>query len=256
MRRVLGLSLLVALALLQPALTAQQDGGVTEVLQSIHIPPLLNAPFSATVHTEWTRPLPGGGSYTLVNHRQVARDSQGRIYEERWFLVPKDGKQETQMYLIQIADPHAHTLYNCFLLREPHRCILERFSEMAMSDFKPNVRPSGPLGGDAGYTTHEDLGIRTIQGIDTTGARDSITYNTGAIGNDRPFVVMREYWTAPQLGVNLLSELNDPKLGHQTFTLTDVTQSEPDPQLFELPAGFEVVDHREPPAPPHEVPPS
>jgi hypothetical protein len=66
------------------------DGGVTETLQSIYIPPLVGAPFSAIVHTEWARPIPSGGSYTAVNQHRVARDGRGRIYEERWLLVPKD----------------------------------------------------------------------------------------------------------------------------------------------------------------------
>src|ERR1019366_10617394 len=60
------------------------DGGVPEELDSIYIPPLQNAPFSAIVHTEWIKPLASGGTYTTVNQRQIARDSLGRIYEERW----------------------------------------------------------------------------------------------------------------------------------------------------------------------------
>jgi hypothetical protein len=65
------------------ATTYTRDGGVSEVLQSIYIPPLLNAPFSAIVHTEWMRPMTGGGNFTFVNQRRVARDSRGRIHEER-----------------------------------------------------------------------------------------------------------------------------------------------------------------------------
>jgi hypothetical protein len=37
----------------------QLDGGVSQVLQSIYIPPIHDAPFTATVHTEWARPLAG-----------------------------------------------------------------------------------------------------------------------------------------------------------------------------------------------------
>jgi hypothetical protein len=36
-------------------------------------------------------------------------------------------------------------------------------------------------------------------------------------------------------------------VGKQVFTLSDVLLSEPDPSLFDLPDGFEVVDHRKPP---------
>jgi hypothetical protein len=60
-----------------------QDGGTREVLESIAIPPLANAPFTGTLVTEWTRPMADSGNYTLTNRRRIARDSAGRIYEER-----------------------------------------------------------------------------------------------------------------------------------------------------------------------------
>lgn len=220
------------------------DGGVSETLQSIYIPPLVNAPFSAVVHTEWAKPLPGAGSYTLVNQRQVARDSQGRIYEERWLLVPKGGRFESVMNIIQIADPNARTLYNCFLLQRPHRCTLQRYAEKALTSYQPPVLQTGHLAGDTGFTLHENLGVRSIQGVDTVGTRDTTTFNPGVFGNDRAFDVTREFWTAGELGVNLISELNDPRIGRQTFTLTDLSFAEPSPELFELPAGYQVVDVR------------
>ena len=37
------------------------DGGTRETLESIFIPPKLNAPFSLTLETEWIHPLPHGG---------------------------------------------------------------------------------------------------------------------------------------------------------------------------------------------------
>jgi hypothetical protein len=56
--------------------------------------------------------------------------------------------------------------------------------------------------------------------------------------------VDREYWFSPQLGINLLSRLTDPRFGTQTFMVTEISPSEPDPQLFQLPAGYKVVDMR------------
>ena len=123
------LAILVVFAIAANAQTAQaphvqdgggttytRDGGVSEVLQSIYIPPLLSAPFSAIVHTEWTRPMSGGGNFTFVNQRQVARDSRGRIYEERWVLAPKGSEDQSRMNVIQIADPtrvHSITALLC-----------------------------------------------------------------------------------------------------------------------------------------------
>jgi hypothetical protein len=235
----------------QPTQTAaaNSDGGVDRVLQSIYIPPLTNAPFTALVHTQWIRPLPDGGTYTLVNQRQVARDTAGRIYEERWLLVPKDGMMQSQMNVIQIADPASHTLYNCFTLNMPHRCSLVDYSETATSAYIPLTMVSGQLPNGNGFSVHENLGGQSFEGIDTRGTRDTVTYNEGVIGNDRPFSRVREFWFAPSLGINLKSEVSDPGFGKQIFTVTDIRTTEPDPKLFELPDGFVVVDHKKPAAP-------
>jgi hypothetical protein len=48
-----------------------------------------------------------------VNERHIGRDGQGRIYEERWVLVPKGSGIKSYMNWIQIADAEQHTLYNC-----------------------------------------------------------------------------------------------------------------------------------------------
>ena len=55
------------------------DGGTIERVQSVEIPPMSNAPFSAVVVTEWTRIMPDGSSALMKNHRTVARDSVGRV---------------------------------------------------------------------------------------------------------------------------------------------------------------------------------
>jgi len=224
-----------------------RDGGVNEVLQSIYIPPLLNAPFTATVHTEWTRPMMGGGTYTFVNKRQVARDSHGRIYEQRVMLAPRGSESDSNLYLIQIADPNAHTLYNCYLKQTPHRCYLQNYSETPEMVYKPAIGTTGPLPDNAGFRTHEDLGIRTIEGIDTRGTRDTSNLNAGVMGSDQPFTSHREFWYATTLGINLYSELVNPNVGKQAFTLSDIGLAEADPKLFELPDGFAVVDERKPP---------
>lgn len=218
------------------------DGGVTETLQSIYIPPLVGAPFTAIVHTEWIRPIPGGGTYTSVNQRRVARDSRGRIYEERWILVPKDSDIKSRMNVVQIADPNQHTLYNCWT--RVRRCQLLKFAEPAMTSYQPPVMQTGPVGDNKGFSTHLDLGQRTIAGLDTNGTRDTFTLLPGTFGNDRPLVTTREFWNAPQIGVNLLSIIDGPRVGRQVFTLSDVSLNEPDPQLFELPKGFAVTDSR------------
>jgi hypothetical protein len=227
-----------------------QDGGTRQVLESIVVPPKPNSPFVTTLHTEWVRGSSDNGTITFVNNRRIARDSSGRIYQERWFLVPKNGSVDSQMNAIQISDPSEHTLYTCLLLVSPKVCTLTTYSPTTSTVYSVVGPPVGPLPNNAGYVTREDLGHQTLLGVDTVGSREIVTYNPGVIGNDRKINLTREYWYAEQLGIDLLSKRSDPSFGDQIFTVTEINLSEPDVHLFDLPQGFKVVDHRQsdPPA--------
>lgn len=220
-----------------------QDGGVREVLESIVIPPITNAPFTASLITEWVRYTPGGASITFINKRQVARDAQGRLYEERWALVPKDSDVKSRIQWIQIADPRLGTLYNCNMIS--HVCDWLRYnaaSDLAAATAQPPL--TGPLPNGKGFAQAENLGTRQIAGMETTGTRVTTTLNPGTMGNDQPVVTTRETWRSDQLAVNLLSIRTDPLFGTQTFTVSELDPAPPDPQLFEPPAGFSVRDQR------------
>ena len=233
-----------------------QDGGVTETLESIVIPPKAGAPFTLTLQTEWVKTLYDGGTITSANQRRIARDSSGRIYQERWFLVPKNGKVESEMTTIQIADPNTHTLYNCFMLQQPKQCVLSNYAPSTSAVYREASPPPGDLKDGMGTALHEDLGKQFIEGLETTGTRDSIIYNPGVFGNDRKVSVEHEFWYSAQLGINLLSIRSDPRFGKQTFRATNVILSEPDPKLFELPEGFQVQDRRSSPSTPPSSAPS
>lgn len=224
-----------------------QDGGVSEVLQSIEVPPKAGAPFMLTLETEWIKTLPDGGTVTFINKRHIARDSSGRIYQERWALVPKnDPRVKSMMTLIQIKDPDAGTAYDCFLVATKSKtCELLVYTGSTAKVYKPASPPSGELSGNRGTVVHQNLGMQILAGVSTEGTRDVTTYNPGVFGNDRKVVVEREFWYSPELGLSLYSVRNDPRIGKQIFTVTSVTQGEPDKSLFELPAGFGVVDQRQ-----------
>ncbi len=222
-----------------------EDGGAYGgVLESIVIPPKRNAPFTLSLQTEWVRGLPDGGTITTANQRRIARDTEGRIYQERWILVPKNGKAESQMTTIQISDSNNHTLYNCFMLDPKKQCVLTTFTPSPNAIFKFQGPATGPLPNGMGEAIHEDLGIQLVAGVETTGTRYTVTYNPGLFGNDRKMTIEREFWYSPKLGFNLLSKRSDPRIGTQTFTATNLILSEPDPKLFDLPEGFNVVDRR------------
>ena len=167
------------------------DGGTRETLESIFVPPMANAPFTLTLETEWSRPMNGGGSYTLANRRHIARDSAGRIYEERWMLVPKGGKFQSTMNYIQIGDPEKHIYFNCRV--ENKECTRLPYSGSTAIDYKPFIGTSGPLSDGTGTRKHEDLGTATSAGVPTIGYRDTTTINPGVYGNDQPMTTIREF---------------------------------------------------------------
>src|SRR6202047_174267 len=155
-----------------------EDGGTREVLESIVIPPKANAPFSLLLQTEWVKTLPDGGTITSEN-------------QERWYLVPKNGKLKSQMTTIQISDPNAHTLYNCFMLDGMNQCVLSGYSPSTSAVYNFQGPPTGKLPGDAGSVIHEDLGKQLLAGVETTGTRTSVIYNPDVFGNDRKVTIER-----------------------------------------------------------------
>jgi hypothetical protein len=222
----------------QPA----RDGGVREVLESIVIPPIPNAPFRATLATEAVKYSFDGATLTFVNQRHIARDGQGRIYEERWLLVPKNSHLKSYMNWIQIADPKQRTLYNC----SPQKKICDLVvydPAQDLSAAQPHTGSPHLVQTEKGSQSWEDLGARNILGVDTVGFRETTITNAGVLGNDQPLISMSEYWHSDRLGINLLSIRSSPFFGRQTFTITELTAGEPDEQLFELP-DYPIHDQR------------
>lgn len=211
------------------------DGGAVQRIISIFIPSLPNAPFTATVSTEWTRQLADGTTITWKNHRTLARDSAGRIFQERRTFVPAGKQGEPQLMQIEISDPGAHQLYVC--RPGPKVCDLRPFTA---PDF------ASPLQAAAGKQSNanvnfESLGTQSIEGFQVTGERETTIIESNTMGNDRPLAAKREFWYSPLLGVNLLSKREDPRFGTENFEVTHVSIGEPDAKLFELPAGFKVI---------------
>jgi len=211
------------------------DGGSREVLVSILIPSLPNAPFSAVVNTESIRQLANGTSITLKNHRAIARDRAGRIFQERRLLVPEDGKHESALTQIEISDPVAHELFICVPKEEV--CQVEDFDAPA---FQPPKTAASAREG----TNVRDLGKQSVGGVETIGTRETVVIEAGKIGNDSPIEVQREYWYSPQLGVNLISRLQDPRVGIQNFEVSDIALSEPDAKLFKASSKMKLIDLR------------
>ena len=165
------------------------------------------------------------------------------MYQERWFLLPNNGKYSPRMSHIQIADPQQHTYYNCLVAQKT--CTLTVYPRSSETSYSPDISPSGPLPNGSGFHSHGDLGTSIKAGVDTHGYREVTTVNSGVAGNDKPMVTTREFWYSPQLGFDLVSMVEIPRSGKQSFTVKELSLSEPDLHYFEVPDGYKVVDERD-----------
>ncbi|HEY6332476.1 MAG TPA: hypothetical protein VI756_24340, partial [Blastocatellia bacterium] len=94
-------SLIILAALSISSAVAQEvqhapDGRTYTRINSISIPSVKGAPFTAIVSTEWTRHLEDGSAITVKNHRTVARDSTGRVFQERRAFSANGDQEATQ----------------------------------------------------------------------------------------------------------------------------------------------------------------
>jgi hypothetical protein len=99
---------------------------------------------------------------------------------------------------------------------------------------------------------HESLGQQTMEGVAADGTRETTTIDTGAIGNDRPIQIVSERWYSQELKTEIMTRHSDPRMGEQIMRLTNIRRGEPDPSLFQVPAGYQLAEPRKlMPFPPH-----
>jgi hypothetical protein len=104
------------------------------------------------------------------------------------------------------------------------------------------VRQTGAGKANAGKTeTADGLGPQMVNGVSARGERTTQTIPAGEIGNNREIKIVTERWISEDLQMLIKSSNLDPRFGDTTYELTGTTQREPDPALFQVPAGYTEV---------------
>ena len=104
----------------------------------------------------------------------------------------------------------------------------------------PRVARAGKVATD--NMQHEELGVQSFNGVLATGTRNTLTIPEGQIGNDRDIHVVNERWYSDDLQMLVKTVNSDPRFGENTYELTNVSRSEPDPALFQIPPDYTVVE--------------
>ena len=256
----------------------QRSSGVVTAgaVASISASPVVGAPYSGTITNEMVQTLSDGTHITQTTTGTVARDSQGRTRQDAPLPMIGNLSAANAPHLVFILDPVAQVSYTLNLTdKTAQKMPAPPFSapNAAMANEKlflqmgPQVSVTGggpmPLApmpqmpvmplqkmdisrNDAANTTTEDLGSQTMEGALVNGTRTTRTIPTGQIGNDAPIKIVTEVWTSPDLKTVVYSKRGDPRMGEQTFQLTNIVRAEPDPSLFFVPAGFTITDGPQP----------
>ncbi len=106
----------------------------------------------------------------------------------------------------------------------------------------PRVRADNPT---QPQHTMEKLESKNIEGVIAEGTRNTTTWPVGSQGNDRPIVQTNETWRSAELKETVLSRNVDPRSGESVTKLINISRAEPDPALFQPPAGYTIVDEKD-----------
>lgn len=228
---------------------SRQDSGNRPVTAQVgNSAQTARVPYMAEFKTTQTSTLPNGSTVTHETTEVVAIDARGRRMTATT-RVPSQGVQ-TPETRFTIIDPMAHTK---IIWTSPGREVsvaaipVPAASECAWMTFSNStveLDRHGRIIPPITKTTTEDLGTETIHGVEAQGKRTTTTTRR-ANKKIQPQVSIFETWTATDPGLRslLVRQVNDnPQSGKMTKELVKFRQSEPDPSIFRLPPGYEIVN--------------
>jgi hypothetical protein len=232
-RKTLSFAALLAVSLL--ALPAQQPSqgippqGQAAAVNGITVPDIPGAPFSATVVIEFQSYWPDGSTLIRRTINLIARDSDGRTHNETRRLMPEYFHGSPRLLSVRLFDPltRIRTLYDPAL----HIARQQFVPKQTKTDSFPNP-----------FVHIEDLGTTTLNGLQAKGTRHTHTIAASASGTGSPVEIEDEDWYSEDLHVSLLVRQSDPRTGVQTIGVSSLKREEPPASMFQVPAGYQILD--------------
>ncbi len=203
-------------------------------VDGVFVTPIPNAAFSATVDIVSRQKLEDGTTTTRTTSAHIARDSSGRIYNERRALVTTGFEGEPPLLSAHIYDPS--TRLSVFLEPYTHlanEIVLKRPPADSVARQAANADPA---------LKEEELGTQMLGPLTIHGVRKSRTVPAQESGTGAQVTVTDEYWFSPELSMYMVIKHNDPRTGEQIVGISGVERTEPPASTFAVPAGYKVVD--------------
>lgn len=224
--------------------------------------PVKGAPYSAEAVTENIQTLADGNRIVQKSTSMLYRDSLGRERREQTLsAIGPFTSQGDPLQIITISDPVAGVNYSLNSndhvaiklpamppLATPEAGVTQKFEVMAGTPATASLSVGASvMTYRAGKSTAtapktEQLGWKLIEGVQAEGTRNTITVPAGEIGNDRPIEIVDEEWRSQDLQLIVLSKHTDPRMGENTYSLKNISRTEPSPTLFQVPQGYTIQD--------------
>src|SRR5580704_17874230 len=174
--------------------------GVQSHVDGAFVTPVPNVPLTAVVELTSTQALGDGTTVSKKTFNDIARDSQGRIYNERRAMVPETSNATPGILSMHIFDPT--TKLNTFMDPETHLARQSVFERPAPAvGLVPVSRPGFQV---------QDLGTESMENVVVHGTKTSRTISGNATGTGKPMTVTDETWYSEELHLNMLVKHNDP----------------------------------------------
>ncbi|MGB8771216.1 MAG: hypothetical protein WCC92_16470 [Candidatus Korobacteraceae bacterium] len=209
-------------------------------------------PMSGEIIVTRDQALADGNSIHTENQTMIYRDSEGRVRREIGFELVTPSTGAAKRTMIVITDPVSGNRYmlnpeNKTARQMPLRHGPGPGDGIAIQE-KVGTGPNTAqtigkvwIGSSAANLKTEQLGTKTINGLQAVGTRMTRTIPAGQIGNLNPIEVVTESWYSSDLQLPVLMTHADPMMGTMTTKMINVTRGEPDASLFQVPSDYKLT---------------
>jgi hypothetical protein len=225
-------------------------GAITVARFGLIGPTVKGAPYAADGVTESSQTL---GDGTHINRREtytIYRDGEGRVRRESGDQVWISDPVAKVSYFLDTKQQTARKLGLSHTVSTPPGAPAMKLTlgpqETGSVFFGSLGSPvaDGIMVKDSEPAKPEALGKQEMEGVEVDGTRTTTAIPQGQIGNDRPLQMVHERWESAELHVTILTKHTDPIMGDHTERLTNVRRGEPDPALFQVPAGYSIESEK------------
>lgn len=199
-------------------------------------------PYSIEKNIKTVLPSPNGAQVATQVPFLMYRDSQGRRRIESFLFAGQYGAEGLK--IVEIRDWVGQYEYTLDTVNHvAHRMKLPASLAVNKLARTRTDNPAAPQSNPRQSVTVESLGAQIIDGFVAEGRRSTTTVPAGVMGNDQPLVSVDETWTCSTLEPGIVRADSRDLTGTETIqSLVNVSHTEPNAALFQVPPDYKIVD--------------